>query len=182
MKNLVLTVVSVLALNTINAQQELIASVDVLGQNIMSESNNRIHKISSVETHYFNRVKPLNNSKIVRNLENEIANYDIKSNSIYDDSEKATYQVSFKRKSAKAYVTFNNDGEILNSKETYKNVNLPLILRIKILKEHPAYTVSSNKVSISYYKFLGASISYKVIISKGKDKKCLKVDQNYKSI
>ncbi|MBC3759660.1 hypothetical protein H7U19_14685 [Hyunsoonleella sp. SJ7] len=182
MKNLILTFVSVLALTTINAQMESFTATigDIDFNTIMFAS--KTDKNITPEASYSNETKGLKFSSEIKALQNEIAQYSIAKNSIYDNSEKAIYDVSFKKEHSRANVIFNNEGEVIKSLETYKNIKLPLSLRIKILNENPLFIIKSNKVTVAYTKFFGTTISYKVTIYKGKNKRILKFDEDFKLI
>jgi len=178
MKKLVLSIVSVLALNTINNQQEMYASANnlVFGKGIY------LTEWSEIKSNYEKEVESFDFSSEIKKLQKEIAEYDITKDLIYDDSEKSIYDVTFNRKTSKAKVAYNNNGEIIGSLEKYKNVKLPASLRFKILKDNPEFAIDGNRVTIKYHNSLGATISYKVTISNGKQRKTLKFDKNYNLI
>lgn len=181
MRNLVLTIVSVLAINTINAQQELIASADdlVFGKGIKLLD---LMEYSELENEYSEEVEAFSFSSVILSLQKSIAEYDVTEDSVYDNSERATYNVTFEKKSSKARVTYNNEGEILKSVESYKNIRLPASLRIQIVGDNPLFSIDTNKVTIIYHKVFGVAITYKVTICNGKQRKTLKFDKDYNSI
>ena len=136
----------------------------------------------SVERPYVEGIKPTVKFEFIRPLEREIKAFDVKSHSVYDNTENATYRIIFKKQHSKALVSFNNDGIILRSTEIYKDVNLPLKLKLRILKTYSGFTISANRVRVVYDRHSGISILYKVTIDNGQYKRTLKFNHDHVSI
>ncbi|TBN06343.1 hypothetical protein EYD45_00200 [Hyunsoonleella flava] len=182
MKNLISALLSIIFIYTIDAQERHIAYLKTSKiESIKKIRGSNIHE-SLHKKVYQNAITSINSGKIIRELQKDIMTFNIKTSSIFDDSEVSTYNVSFKRKQSKASVVYNNSGEILSSKEVYYDVNLPLELRTKILSKYPNNTLLSNKVKYLYNKNHGLNIIYKVWIKNEKRKVPLIFDANFETI
>jgi len=184
MRNLILTMVCVLTLNVINAQQNDLASLD--SDIIELESIKKNGANASVEGTNSNYLKERITdqfSGIVMQWKQKIANYDLKSESIFDDSEKATYRIVFKNKQVKIIVIYSNKGEVLEAKEMYKNIKIPYELGALISKEYPGWSFAKNTYYVSYSKENGMDKqNYKVQIVNGNLKRTLKFDKSFELI
>lgn len=177
MKTLVLSFISVFAVYTITAQQYDLAFLNTDEVNTIIENVSSLKKSGAVKAknaEYLTKVSIEQSSKDVKMFERDIANFNLKEHAIFDDSEEATYQIVFNKKRANAVVTYRYTGEVLSTKETYKNIRLPLHLRIKITKEHPGWAFKSNVLTIIYRKGKPVLRTYRVVISDGKREKNLR--------
>ena len=176
MKNLFLLIMSVFALNTIIAQQTSIVATQLVTTNDMYYTLERANKnviTPILNSNYLNEANHNNVSSIVTQLERKVANYDIKSSSVFDDSEEAIYPVIFKNNQGNLTVTYNNKGEIISSIERYKNIPIPVDLSVAISKEYAGWAFQNNNCLITYSPNDGFKKSYKIEIRKGNLKKTL---------
>jgi len=184
MRNLFLTTVCVIALNTINAQQNDLASLD--SNMIELESIKKNDVKTSLERPNSNYLKERITdqfSSIVMQWKYRIANYDLKSESIFDDSEKATYRIVFNNKQVNIIVTYSNSGEVLETKEMYRNIKIPYELGALLTKEYAGWSFAKNAYYVAYSKESGVDRqNYKVQIVNGNLKKTLNFDKNFKLI
>ncbi len=180
MKHLSLTLLAVIAFTTSNAQQNQLA---FLKQDRIMMTPKLDREVSRFTKTYFESVAANHNSKIVRELQLEISNFNLKTSNIYDATEKASYHIRFKKRHCKASVTFSGDGKILSSKETYKNIKVPYQLRAKILKAYPGWSFKKNSYTITYALREDMKEVYSIHISKGNlEKKTLRYDGNFRPI
>jgi len=184
MRNLILTTVCVLTLNVINAQQNDLASLD---SNMIEleriKKNDAKASIERPNSNYLKESITDQFSGVVMQWKQKIANYDLKSESIFDDSEKATYRILFKNQQVKIIVIYNNSGEVLETKEVYKNIKIPYELAALISKEHPGWSFAKNAYYVAYSKKSGMNKqNYKVQIANDNLKKTLQFDKNFKLI
>ena len=122
-------------------------------------------------------------SNIVKQWKRKIASYNLKNDPVFDNSEKARYQVVFKNKQVDISVVYDNDGEILETKEMYKNIKIPYKLGARIAKEYPGWSFAKNMYYVTYSKNGSASKqNYKIQISSGKLKKTLRFNESFQSI
>ncbi|MFI0429114.1 hypothetical protein [Mariniflexile sp. HMF6888] len=132
---------------------------------------------------YLNELPSNQSSAIVKQWREQLANYNPKSNSIFDDSEKATYSVTFKNKQVNITANYESDGSLLSTQETYKNIKIPFELRMKISKTYYGWSFSKTTYHLSYNHKNGIDNQfYRVQISNGKEKKILRFNKNFKSI
>jgi len=99
---------------------------------------------------YLNKVKSENNPVIITKLENLAAHYDIKASDVYNSKSNVTYDVVFEETNAKILVTYNKEGEIVNSLEEYKNLRLPMQVSSAISKNYPGWSFASNEHQVIY--------------------------------
>lgn len=174
MKKLVLVIVSVFAVNTINAQNNEIASIDVVNEIVLAKNSQKSNMISHKKFSYLESIKDFDGALVVQNLEKSIASYNLKEDAIFDNSEKASYSVSFNQKNARAQVDYNNEGEIVKAKEKYNNVKLPYQLAAYVSKNHAGFYIKNTTIYKEFKKNSGAKTSYKIVISNGTKVKTLK--------
>ncbi|WP_136481315.1 hypothetical protein [Cognatitamlana onchidii] len=183
MKTTVLTIVCFLMLLKLSAQEYKVASVNYKTLHTLFNNVNNQGNTSTLKSiDYSKALGKIKTHEKYRTLVQEIIHYDLKAKAIYDNSESASYEVSFKKKNAKALVTYNNLGNITKSKEVYKDIKLPFKLVQIIEKTYPEYTISGNKVIVKYHQNQGAYTIYKVTLNKKGERKVLKFDKVFNSI
>ena len=178
MKNLILLFISAFTMSLINAQETSISDIDSVVINDQYSVVNKDKKAfitKALNFNYLTNIKANEASFIVVQLQRLVANFDIKTSSVYDNSEAATYNVVFKNNQGEIVATYNNEGKILSTVEKYEDVVIPVNLRIAISKQFPGWAFQSNTYLISYTENNGISKKYKIKINKGKHKKTLKL-------
>ncbi|WP_298533648.1 hypothetical protein [uncultured Algibacter sp.] len=166
MKTLLFTIVSAFIINTAYAQQNDLA---YLNSNELETYKPSIIKKNVIKTntnHYYKTIFNNNTSKHVANLEKEILNYKIKNEAIYNATEAASYQVKFKRKNARALVTYSNSGEILSSNEIYHNIKVPYEISVSIAKSFPGWALEKSTLKIAYDHTKTLKKVYMIVIRK----------------
>lgn len=122
-------------------------------------------------------------SSIVNKWKSKIASYNLKDNSVYDDSEKSTYLLKFKNKQVNITVIYNSDGEINSSYETYTNVKIPNALRKEIYSTYKQCKLLNTTYHTGYRKNAGTTKEYyKVTIEVNHKKLSLKFDKSFNAI
>jgi len=178
MKNLILLFISAFTMSLINAQETSISDIDsvvINDQYSVVKKDNKAFITKALNFNYLTNIKANEASFIVAQLQRLVANFDIKTSSVYDNSEAATYNVVFKNNQGEIVATYNNEGKILSTVEKYEDVVIPVNLRIAISKQFPGWAFQSNIYLISYTENNGISKKYKIKINKGKHKKTLKL-------
>jgi len=181
MKNLILLFISVFTTSLINAQETSISDIDsvvINDQYSVVKKDKKSFITKALNFNYLTNIKANETSFIVAQLQREVANFDIKTSSVYDNSEAATYNVVFKNNQGEIVATYNNEGKILSTVEKYEDVVIPVNLRIAISKQFPGWAFQSNTYLISYTENNGISKKYKIKINKGKHKKILNIDSH----
>ncbi len=185
MKNLILLFISVFTMSLINAQETSISEIDsvvINDQYSVVKKDKKSFITKELNFNYLANIKANEEPFIVVQLERLAANFDIKTSSIYDNSEVATYNVVFKNSQGRIVATYNNEGKILSTVEKYKDVVIPVNLGIIIFKQFPGWAYQSSTYLISYTENNGFSKKYKIKINKGNHKKTLNFDSHGKSI
>ena len=103
MRTLILSIVCAFSMHLLTAQQES----PILSNLSTEKTNGYILSSKAKNYNYLNATKKEMNSIIVKNWKQRLANYNLKSNSIFDNSERATYTIKFKSKQANIEATFN---------------------------------------------------------------------------
>ncbi len=177
MKHLFQSIMIVFLCSSINAQQNSLAFLNRSDFDIIHTNKSRTINYSNA---YLRHVAHHSTSKIVEALQKRVSEFKLKHNTIFDESEKATYRIIFNKKQGKAIVTYNTYGSIIASKEIYKNIKLPLKLNIKISRAYPEWALEKNSYSIHYIRDKETKVFYTVQINKGPLKKVLKFNGAYK--
>lgn len=181
MKHVITIAVSLFTIYQVTAQE--LVSTEVDRAKVASQKEvTYVDKVSALNYKAYTNSEIIYSSKKVKALKSAIAEYDITKNTIYDNSEKATYNVAFKKHNSKAYITYNSEGEILSGVEKYKDITLPVTLRVKILNAYPTFVISSNKLTITYNKRIGLLLAYRVKICNGRQSEILKFDKDFNVI
>ena len=178
MKNLILLFISAFTMSLINAQETSISDIDsvvINDQYSVVKKDKKAFITKTLNFNYLTNIKANEASFIVAQLQRLVANFDIKTSSVYDNSEAATYNVVFKNNQGEIVATYNNEGKILSTVEKYEDVVIPVNLRIAISKQFPSWAFQINTYLISYTENNGISKKYKIKINKGKHKKTLKL-------
>lgn len=178
MKKLAIFIIGIFIISSSNAQKFNLSSTHTAEP----KKNIQTNKDPKLDNYYSNSMDFINTSSRIQRLATIVKSYNIANNKVYDNSEKATYDVVFKKNSSEARVIYNNENKILSRVEVYKNINLPMTLRVKILKENPGFNIHSNKVMVTYNNPKDITILYKVNISNQKQKKVLKFDERFRVI
>lgn len=103
-----LFLILVFGYTNINAQNYLAYLEKIEFENLNNIKN---RPKSSTKKHTKNTVEYMT-SKTVRELQKDILDFNLKTETIYDETEKSTYQVVFKNGKSRATVLYNNDGVI----------------------------------------------------------------------
>lgn len=178
MKNLILLFISAFTMSLINAQETSISDIDsviINDQYLVVKKDKKSFITKALNFNYPTKIETNEEPFVVVQLQEQVARFDIKTSSIYDNSEAATYKVVFKNNQGRIVATYNNEGKILSTVEKYEDVVIPANLRIAISKQFPGWAFQSNTYLISYTENNGISKKYKIKIIKGKHKKTLKL-------
>lgn len=179
MRTLILSIVCVFTINTLLAQQNVLTFLD----SDVIESNNHVVHMKSLNSNYLEMSLHEESSNVILVWKHRLANYDLKNSQVYDNSEKATYRITYNSNQVDILVIYNNQGNILSTKETYNNIKLPLALMIKISKSYPGYAFEKNSFHTTYNSKRGTDKQYyKVQIKKGNKKTTLRLDKAFKII
>lgn len=184
MRTLILSIVCVFTLNKLIAQESNLAFLDskaIESKNI--QINNYETYLVSPNSEYLEKRRAKKSSNIISEWQHRLANYDIKINSVFDDSEKANYHITFKNKQVNIIAIYNNRSEILSTSETYRNIKLPYELMAKISKAYPNYSFLTNTYHTTYSSKTGFNKQcYRVQIRNGNQKRTLKFDNTFMTI
>ena len=112
----------------------------------------------------------------VRKLQKIVADYDIKSLSIYTSKERSIYSVVFTEGNNEIRAVYNQEGTIINCNEAYEAIRLPFALSSKIIKDNPGWAINNVKCTITYSKYSNVKILYKVKLKKDNKRKTVKIN------
>lgn len=101
----------------------------------------------------------------VQKIQSKVSDYNAKHQDI-DKYGEVAYSISFYNSDGKVIADYNTDGKILKTKETYKNVRLPLEVLQAISKRFPNYMILEDSYHVSYHCDNGITQKiYKIKIS-----------------
>ena len=131
--------------------------------------------VTAPNYNYLNEVLDKNASEKIKDMQMEVATFNIKNLENYDP-EVEEYQVIFNRTNGKVIAIYDNDGDIESSFERYKNVIVPRNVLSKIFMDHYGWELIKDTYQVSYKKDKEVKKVYKVQLLKGDLKKNLKLD------
>jgi hypothetical protein len=113
----------------------------------------------------------------VKNLEMEIAKFDVTKQEYYDD-EYDTYTVSFYIPQGYAVAVYDGDGNLLRTIERYRNVKLPIAVSQAIAKRFPQWTLDKDVYKVIFNeKKWNAKKVYKLKLTNGEKSLKVKTDE-----
>ena len=171
MRTLFLTLINLTVFFNLQAQD--VAMLDA-SSNINLSNNNHYFKISNSD--YFFSVNNFNLPEVVKELQQEVAKYDIKTKDVYDNSEPGIYDVQLKKGKHNISLTFDNNGEIISSKEVYKNIALPQYLRVKLAKRFPKWAIVKTRLTVNYFYNKNLQVLYIVKLQNEKKNKTIYIN------
>jgi len=99
---------------------------------------------------YLHRVNQGINARVVNELELLAANYDITKAGIYEESATMSYNVRLGNGKNQIRAVFDHNGILVRTEEKYKDIVLPLSLRIAIAKKYPGWVFSECSYKLTY--------------------------------
>ena len=121
----------------------------------------------------------------VRNLEKEVAYYDLKASSLYKDPHDSyqnvygTYRVTFAIPEGTILATYNKDGKVTRTIERFKNIELPRSVIDAVAEQYPDWNIAEDAYKVDYYGKSGTAIKeYKLKLRNGEKKMVAKIDDN----
>ena len=178
MRTSILFITCVITLNLLTAQNDLVS----LDSEIITLDKIKT-TVKGPNSNYLNQRKSIQSSRLVMRWAENLANYNLKDNSIFDDSEKAIYHIAFNNKQVKIFAQYDTNGKILSSIETYKDIRIPSELQVKISKAHPKCLFLKNSFHLNYNDKNGIDSQHYLIQIKKEDKYItLKFDMNFNAI
>ncbi|MEM0518155.1 hypothetical protein [Aequorivita flava] len=105
------------------------------------------------------------------------ANFDIQSFIAHTaDKKYHAYLVTFNSANGSLEADFNKEGELLETRQYFKNVLLPAEIRNNVYNDYQGYTLTKTKYSARTKGEILANATYKIKLENGKDKQTLKID------
>ena len=92
------------------------------------------------------------------------------------DGRNMPFVAIFKTQKGSITVTYNYKGEVLESKERFKNVMLPKDIIVDVLKKNKGWKLSKTTYNVSYVKDQDTEKYYTMQLTKGRKKKNLTVN------
>ena len=166
MKRFIVTLVCMFFAYTVKAQDITFVNDEVSSLKIAENST----------SNYFNSVNNVDAPTITKELQNEVLKFNIETLSDFSKTERSFYTVTFKRKQGNITATYNSDGELISTNEHYKNIALPLDVRIKLAKKYPQWEFGNNHLNIKYNNGI-ASYNYSVTLLKNNKKQTIRFNR-----
>lgn len=109
-------------------------------------------------------------SERIQKLQQVVSNYDITSQAIYTADQPSTYQVNFREGKNKVTATYDHNGQVIESNETFKDVRLPYIISTELARTYPGWEFSKVNCEINYTN-QSTDVIYKVVLKMNRQKK-----------
>ena len=142
-----------------------------IAQNDVAHLTSSINKVNYTSETIFNseylttvvsHVFPVN----VQNLQNAVANYNIKTSAVYLSTSESDYIVKFKQGDNVITALYNKNGQLLTCQENYKSIKLPNALAARVVQDYPNWGIKKVNCEIQYVKDKQQSdIVYNVVIN-----------------
>ncbi|MBU2929332.1 hypothetical protein [Winogradskyella psychrotolerans] len=149
--------------NLSTAQQDLAMETFQL-----NDENYTPRHISIPNEHYLNleleATQPLAIS--IKKLQKVAAEFDVTKDPVYSKRKSMTYTVNFKSNENHITAVYDTDGIILNSKEYYEDVRLPLKISNQVAKDYPGWAFHNSKCAVNYDSSNGSVITYTIVLKK----------------
>ncbi|MCK0178490.1 nicotinate-nucleotide adenylyltransferase [Flavobacteriaceae bacterium S0862] len=85
----------------------------------------------------------------VKNLEEQVAMYNVKNTDLYSD-EYDSYSVTFYIPDGYIVAAYDDEGNLLRTIERFKDVKLPMNIRNKVTKKYPNWAIASDVYTVKY--------------------------------
>ncbi|HEX9825597.1 MAG TPA: hypothetical protein VGA80_03290 [Flavobacteriaceae bacterium] len=114
--------------------------------------------------------------KIIHKMHMEVAQFNLKDLKLYTPGEKASYKVLFNEGKCKIEASYNDEGELTQSEESYENVRIPYSVSSKLAKDYPGWAFNNTLCKITYNQSGLPKITYHITMDKDGKKKTVKVN------
>lgn len=167
----------------------IVLGLTFLGFTILMQAQN---EIASVDVNLNEYVKPIKNAPLnsnyykafdkkiasqrVRKFQNLVANYDIKTNMIYSNSDASNYTFVFREGKNEIRAEYNQQGKIVKCTELFKDIKLPYAISSDIAKTYPGWKFCDVSCEVLYNADNDQQVTYKVAIENGSKRKTLKLN------
>jgi len=166
--------------------RNLVICLIVLGITFQSFSQEKTVKLSEIEItsvnyKYLSDVGSSEAAIPVKILQREVANFDLKNSSYYEDEE-LDYSVYFEIPEGKILAVYDREGEIIRTSERFKDIHLPLSVSNAVVVAYPGWKIASDIYLVTYQRNKGVKKVYKLLLEKDNKYKRVKTDSNGKFI
>lgn len=124
---------------------------------------------------YLKSVYSASASQHVRQLENEVNNYDIYKENTYA-APNDTYVVKFRNNEGDILATYNGNGQLIKSVEKFNHVRIPQPVLETLQKNFKGWTLHEAGYRVAYLKNKKAKKIYMLQLMKNQHKMNLKID------
>ncbi len=132
--------------------------------------------VSPANASYLYSSRDENTPRVVHELQEKVAKYDVTSNVRFDKKSKKSFEMIFKASNGDIIANYNRYGEILSARESFKNVVLPMEIRKKAFQGNDGWIMSGNKYVSLYQNNEITHRGYKIKLTKQNLKKDLVID------
>ncbi len=167
MKTIVLGLIFLGFTNLIHSQNDFASITADLNDRYQPKKNKAINQV------YASTFEAKISSKRIRKFQNYVANYDVTTADIYVEKRPTNYTITFEEGDNKIDAEYNNKGQIIHCKESFKNVKLPYAMSSDIAKKYPNWAFKNIECRVSYELDLEQQVIYNVVIENGNKKKTL---------
>lgn len=132
-------------------------------------------KLVAVNYKYLDAAGDEDAAMSVKQLQQQVAEYDIKKADFYTD-EYDLYSVSFFIPEGKILASYDRDGNLLRTAEKFKNVALPQAVRDAVAERFPNWSITGDVYLVNYYGENDVKKRYKILLENGDKRMKIKTD------
>lgn len=169
MKTYVIGLIFLGLTSLMHSQNEI---TSVIENNVVYSKSDKIVK----NLDYLASFEAENLSESINLFHKKVANFDIKSLSIYTPNEPSNYTVVFKEGNDEITTIYNQAGTIISSNEKFEVNKLPYSISSKVSTSHLGWEVNKVKCFITYSRNRNSETIYKIVLKKDNKKKTIKIE------
>ena len=160
----------------INTTIEALNVLPLEGRSFVENDNDKNKEESvGINSEYLNEVQSPSTPEAVSMYQNMASQFEV-TESFKFDGRNIPFVAIFKTQKGSITVTYNYKGEVLESKERFKNVMLPKDVIVDVLKKNKGWKLSKTTYNVSYVKDQDTEKYYTMQLTKGRKKKNLTVN------
>lgn len=132
-------------------------------------------EVTPVDQDYLDKVGNETISGKVFTLEEKASRYNIKEHPLFNPDRNSRYRVRFDIGKGKIVATFNQNGKILKTHESYRDLNPPVAIMASVYLKYPNWNLQSTTYTV-HYNGMDAEKTFAVRMEKDGIRKNLKFD------
>ncbi|MDC8002834.1 hypothetical protein POV27_02105 [Aureisphaera galaxeae] len=130
---------------------------------------------------YMNAVQQKSESTSIGELQQQVASWDVRKQKEFDRRQDL-FTVVFKSENGNIEATFDKNGEIYSTSETYTNMVLPKKIHRKVMEQFPGWEVVKSKQILTYKRSQEPEVCYSLKLTQGSKRKTIRLNEKSEKI